>query len=271
MKSFGIRFGVLIGFFAIVISWYLIPDSFFVKYTEASDQYIVQESKKEEKVINKEKKKQDNVENVVEIKKENIKKEQKDINKIKHSVPFIVQAPHAQWDESKYQDACEEASIVMANAWLQGDKYIAKNKAEDEMEKIFNKEQEMFGDVVDTSIKDTAEVFGQYYGGNAQIINGVTMEEMYNILAKGSIIIAPTNGKWLNNPHFTNGGPDRHMLVIIGYDKKNGEFITNDPGTRLGRGYKYKDTTLYNAIRDYKTGNKEDIEGTDKNIMVIKK
>jgi hypothetical protein len=83
--------------------------------------------------------------------------------------------------------------------------------------------------------------------------------------------LTPANGKALDNPQFTNGGPDRHMLVIIGYDKKNGEFITNDPGTRLGRGYKYKDSTLYNAIRDYETGHKKDIEGMKKTVIVIKK
>jgi len=125
--------------------------------------------------------------------------------------------------------------------------------------------------VVDTSIGDTAKFFREYYGQNVSIKENVSMEDLYNILAQGDIIIAPTNGKWLENPHFSNGGPQRHMLVIVGFDRKNGEFITNDPGTRVGRGYKYKDSILYNAIRDYQTGNKKDIEGTAKTVMVVKK
>jgi hypothetical protein len=39
------------------------------------------------------------------------------------------------------------------------------------------------------------------------------------------------------------------MLVIVGYDS-NG-FITNDPGTRKGEGYRYSFATLMAAIHDW--------------------
>ncbi len=266
MRSFTIRFAVGISFFVIIIAWYLIPDSFFVHYSSASEQYVtkkVEEIVSEDVVLEKEVVPEKNVEQqskTVEVK-----------DKVKQSVPFVVQAPHAQWDDPKYQDACEEASLVMANAWIEGDGHISKNDAEEYIEQIFAQEQELFDDAVDTSASDTAKVFREYYGHSVEFVEDISMEEMYDILAEGHIIVAPTNGKWLNNPHFTNGGPERHMLVIIGFDRGNGEFITNDPGTRVGRGYKYKDSTLYNAIRDYKTGTKEPINETSKNVLVIKK
>jgi hypothetical protein len=285
MLSLGIRFGVLIGFFILVTAWYFIPDTVFVKYSDAADEYIVQDTKKSEEkvniVIEDDKQTKQKIKNQdLNVKSEEEDRQEQDniqkniivnVNKVKQSVPFIVQAPHAQWDELKYQDACEEASLVMADAWLQGDRHIAKNEAEDKMEELFEKEIEIFGEAIDTSVADTVKVFEQHYNHEAEIINNVTMSQMYDILNEGNIIIVPTNGKWLNNPHFTNGGPERHMLVVTGFDRKNKEFITNDPGTRLGRGYKYKDSTLFNAIRDYKTGNKKDIQEIHKNIIVIKK
>lgn len=191
---------------------------------------------------------------------------------VKQSVPFTVQAPCAQWDDPRYQDACEEASMLMAHAWMSNTGAIAKSDAEAEMERMFAAQQKLFGDdVVDTSAEDTAAFFTSYFQRDVEVVRDTTLENMYRMLAEGAIIIVPTNGRALGNPNFTNGGPDRHMLVVIGYDKKAREFITNDPGTRVGKGYRYKDTTLYNAIRDYSTGHKKPIIGTFKNVIVVRK
>jgi len=256
MRSFFIRFGISVLFLGIVIAWYVIPDSFFVQHSEAADEYIVKKKEEVKPVVKEEKKE---------------KKVEKEQTKIKQSVPFVVQAPHAQWDDSRYQDACEEASMIMAEAWIEGENHISRNESEERIENLFKHEKDFFDDAVDTSASDTARFFEDHYGRNVTVKENVSMEDLYDILAQGNIIIAPTNGKWLENPHFTNGGPQRHMLVIVGFDKKNSEFITNDPGTRVGRGYKYKDSILYNAIRDYRTGTKKDIESTSKTVIIVKK
>ncbi len=257
MRSILIRLGVSAILFCAIIAWYMIPDHVFVSYADIEQvSTSVAEEQMEEEL--------EEVEVVEETEEEEIRKS------VKQSVPFIVQAPHAQWDDPLYQDACEEASILMAHAWEAGTGNISKNDAEEEFEKMFDMEKTLFGeDVVDTSIADTARLYETYFGRSVEVREHVTMEDIYDILNKNNIIIAPTNGKALGNPNFSNDGPDRHMLVIVGYDRKNEEFITNDPGTRLGRGYKYKDSTLYNAIRDYTTGHKETIEGADKTIIVV--
>ncbi len=262
MWSVLIRLTIVIVLGIVIITWYMIPDRFFAQGSsrtsgQISPRVIQSNQEKNEK---REVEPLKNKDVVVEI----------DEN-IKQSVPFMVQAPHAQWTDPRYQDACEEASMVMAHGWLNNDSNISKNDAEEQIEKLFVFEKEQFGDVLDTSIADTALIFEKYYNHAVEVRKNVSMDDLYTILAQDdSIIIAPTNGKFLKNPNFTDGGPDRHMLVVLGYDKKNGEFITNDPGTRLGRGYKYKDSTLFNAIRDYKTGNKADIMSTEKNVIVIK-
>jgi hypothetical protein len=44
------------------------------------------------------------------------------------------------------------------------------------------------------------------------------------------------------------------MLLIIGYDPETQEFITNDPGTHRGAGYRYAEDTLFDAIWEYPSG-----------------
>ncbi|XLQ19867.1 MAG: C39 family peptidase [Candidatus Moraniibacteriota bacterium] len=278
MKSFIIRFAASFIFLVVIVSWYMIPDSFFVNYSDASQKIVLEkdDNKKVEKK-NSKKLKESDVDDETEMNQgdDEIKKTEEISesikNSVKHRVPFVVQAPHAQWDEEEYQDACEEASMIMADAWINNQWHISKNDTEKQMEDMFEKEKAKYNGAIDTSIEDTSKFFNEYFGHDSVVAKNISMDDMYKVLAAGNIIIAPTNGKWLDNPNFTNGGPDRHMLVIVGYDKKNGEFVTNDPGTRVGRGYKYKDSVLFNAIRDYKTGKKEAIEGMNKDVMIVKK
>ena len=77
------------------------------------------------------------------------------------------------------------------------------------------------------------------------------------------------NGQKLGNPFFTAPGPERHMLVVIGYDPEKLEFITNDPGTRQGEAYRYPVNVLWLAIRDYPTGDHEPITEVVKKMIVI--
>lgn len=267
MSAVVIRGALLVVIFGMVIAWYFIPDRYFVAYVDTEETGVTPVEDTSNEVL-------------VEIEDEAVVVEEKVVadvvqepiqKRVNQSVVFTSQAPHAQWDDPRYQDACEEASMVMAYAWITDNDYLSKNDAEKEIEKLFKAQKDLFGDVVDTSATDTALLFESYYKKKALLKKDVTLDEMYELLSAGNIIIAPTNGKVLQNPNFTNGGPERHMLVITGYDKNNREFITNDPGTRLGRGYKYKDSTLFNAIQDYATGNKLPIQGTKKNIIVISK
>ena len=267
MKTLIIRFVLLIFFFGSIVSWYVVPDQFFVKDDANANETVIIESAQE--VL--ESQAQD-VQEKEDLKKDVVEESQKTIkDRVDLSVAFTVQAPHAQWDDPRYQDACEEASMVMAYAWITCENSLSKNEAEAQIEKIFQKEKELFDDAVDTSATDTALFFESYYKHDVVIKKDVALQDLYAALSDENIIIVPTNGKMLQNPNFTDGGPDRHMLVITGYDKENREFITNDPGTRLGRGYKYKDSILYNAIRDYHTGNKLPIQTTQKNIVIVGK
>ncbi len=90
-------------------------------------------------------------------------------------------------------------------------------------------------------------------------------------LERGNLVLAPANGQALDNPHFTPPGPAHHFLVIKGYDYDRAEFITNDPGTRLGAGYRYPAEKLIAALRAYPTGYHGRYETERKTAIVVEK
>ncbi len=185
-------------------------------------------------------------------------------------VPFTVQAPMGQWQNPIFQDACEEASIIMAVAWVRGDRLTADGVT-DTIGILASWQKKVFGHAVDTSIADTARMLKEYYGMTGAVQTEVTIEDIKRALASDQLVIVPTDGRKLKNPNFTQPGPPRHMLVVLGYDDAAGEFIVNDPGTRKGAGYRYGQDILYDAILDYPTGNHLPVSSTDKVMLVVGK
>ncbi len=192
---------------------------------------------------------------------------------IQFNVPFSPQAPFGEWADSRQQDGCEEASTIMAMHWVKGDMSLTAEEAKSEILAISAWEQEKYGSYHDTSAKDTAKrIFGEYYNHkNTRVEGGITADDIIKELEDGNLVVVPADGRALGNPHFTQPGPERHMLVIIGYDYSKNEFITNDPGTKFGKSYKYDKDILFNAIRDYPTGDHVPITSRSKNMIVVEK
>lgn len=185
-------------------------------------------------------------------------------------VPFIVQAPFGEWGNPVFQDACEEAALIIAMLWLEN-KEFSKEQARDEIQKMSDFELEKYGEYRDRSASDTVQLMKDYFGyQNIEAKFNITTEDIKSELKKGNLVIVPVNGQILKNPYYTPPGPERHMLVIIGYDGKTNEFITNDVGTRLGKSYRYKENTIYQAIRDYETGYHIPIAEVRKTMIIIK-
>lgn len=279
MKGILIRVVIVLIIGGILWYWYELPNNSKVDSDDILTISNKNDFSKKESENKSEKKIEFNAKKNEEEKKEDLdilkQKKQKFITvlqeDIKNNVPFISQAPKSQWRDKKFQDACEEASILMAHRWRSGEGKMSKNKATKELEKMFEQEIIFFNEeVLDTSIDDTARFAREYFGGKFEVMNS-DMSAIYTALYNGSIVIIPTNGKKLNNPNFSNGGPERHMLVITGYDESKKEFITNDPGTKKGEDYRYPRSRLYNAIRDYKTGHKEHIDSIDKKMIVVER
>lgn len=182
------------------------------------------------------------------------------------AVPFTSQAPFANWD-AVHQETCEEASAYMVAAYYRGvSGTIDPQTAEDELQRLVALEREMFGYFEDTTALETARLITEAYGLRAQVENDPTVEHIKSHVAAGRPVVIPAAGRLLGNPNFTGDGPPYHMLVIRGY--ADGNFITNDPGTRRGEEYVYSEATIMNAIHDW-TGSYDTVETGPKVILVV--
>lgn len=186
-------------------------------------------------------------------------------------VPFTSQAPFGDWADPKQQHGCEEASLLMARYWIQ-DKKLTKETALTEIFAMSEYEEKNYGVVYDLSIADTLKFWREYYGYKKSFTKyDVSAEDIKQEIAAGNPVIVPMDGTILKNPQYTAPGPQRHELVVIGYDNDSKEFITNDPGTRFGEGYRYSYENFMDSIRDYKTGFDAPIDGVVRAMLVIEK
>lgn len=179
-------------------------------------------------------------------------------------VPFTTQAPYSNWG-MPYQEACEETSAIMVDAFYQGKTgKIAPATADNAILKFIAYENATLGFYKDTTAEEIATVIRGYQGYKTVIVKPFdSIDELKKAVALGYPVIVPMAGKLLGNPNFTNGGPLYHMLVIRGYTKD--VIITNDPGTRKGEGYTYPYATILKAAHDWNGGSVT--EG--KRVMIV--
>lgn len=184
-------------------------------------------------------------------------------------VLFTVQAPSANWSDPVFQDACEEASILMASAWVSGTT-LTPRIAEARISTLAQYQVKRFGHSVDTSIVDTEAILRDFLSvETTEVKRGITATDIREALADERIVIVPTDGRKLRNPNFRAPGPPRHMLVIVGYDTVTDEFIVNDPGTRKGEGYRYPTAVIIDAILDYETGKHVPATSKDRVMLMV--
>ncbi len=176
-------------------------------------------------------------------------------------VPFTSQAPHANWD-LPYQEACEEASILMAARYLQARDIADAEDADSAILQLVNFGTEI-GYPIDTTAAETADTLEQFYGLQTQLIEDFTIDDIKQAIANGNPVIIPFAGRQIGNPYYTSPGPLYHMMTIIGYTEST--IITNDPGTKRGAEYSYSYDTILNAAHDWNNGNVD----TGKKVMII--
>lgn len=182
------------------------------------------------------------------------------------AVPFTSQAPHGIWD-TVHKETCEEASTLMVAFYFDGKPpgKIDPDTAEEELQRLIAFENALFGYHEDTTAQETALVIETDYHLTTELLLNPTVEQLKEAIASGFPVIVPAAGRLLGNPNFTPPGPIYHMLVLKGYTEDG--FITNDPGTRLGADYFYKNDVLLNAIHDWNGGA---VELGEKIVIVVK-
>jgi len=181
-------------------------------------------------------------------------------------LPFFAQAPDGNRDQPR-QDACEEASIILAAFGL---KWVplSKDRFRSEILNLVALQNKLFGSYVDTDIAQTKELYEIYYGiGTAEIIENPTVQSLREELAAGHVVVAPFAGQLLWNIYYANGGPRYHMLVISGYNA--GWFYTHDVGTRRGEAYWYSNDVLLHALHDFVPKAKWSITQGEKKVLSL--
>ena len=184
------------------------------------------------------------------------------------AVPFTPQAPHANW-ELPYQEACEEASAIMVDAYYKrrSPGLMDPDDMDQAIRKLVAHQTATLGHYEDTDAEDTASFIRTYFGySNVLVLPFSSVDDLKRPLALGYPVIIPAAGQLLQNPYFTGDGPPYHMLVVRGYTQSG--FITNDPGTRRGDGFVYPYDTILNATHDW-TGSKETVTQGDRVMIVV--
>lgn len=189
------------------------------------------------------------------------------------AVPFTSQAPLYEWKDQRQQDGCEEASVLMAMAWVKGEAGLTPAEWKERIVALADWEQEKYGEHRDVSVPDTVDwMFKDYFSyDNVRSENITGVDQLVEVLEAGSILLVPVNGQALGNPNFTAPGPEHHFVIIKGYDYAAQEFITNDPGTRLGKDYRYPEEVIYEALRAYPTGYHDHYDEIRKQAIVVEK
>lgn len=181
------------------------------------------------------------------------------------AVSFTSQAPHQNWD-LPYQQFCEEASVLMAASYVKNQPISVPNDADAKLLAIRNFEIKRFGFYEDTNADETAIILREYFDiSKVEVVPNPTSDTIKSDLAQGKVVIVPLAGREIGNPNYKQPGPLYHMLVIKGYTK-NGDFITNDPGTRKGADYTYKPSVIINATHDWNSG---DVYNGKKVMIVV--
>ncbi len=177
------------------------------------------------------------------------------------SVPFASQAPELNWDEP-WQDACEEAAIVMLQAYY-GEYSLNISISKDMILKILDRESELVwgGSIEIEKIKKLAE---EFVGKKFRVTKNPTPDDLRKYIREGKPILAVAYGKILPNPFFKNGGPEYHALIIRGFTADG--FLTNDPGTRFGENLFYRDNELIESIHDWNDG---DVAHGESVVMIV--
>lgn len=167
-------------------------------------------------------------------------------------VPYTSQAPEKKWIDP-WEDACEEASILMLDAYYKG--YgLSPIFAKDEITKMIDWQYER-GWFKSISIQQVSQLYEHFFpkGKQPRIVENPTAKQIKEFVQSGKPVLVVAFGKALPNKWYSNGGPEYHALIIRGFTDDS--FITNDPGVNRGKNFAFPIGALMNSIHDWNDGN----------------
>lgn len=186
---------------------------------------------------------------------------------VRLQMPFASQAPTGSWDPP-YDEACEEASLIIVRHFLEGTPLDANIMNNDILAMVDYEEGQ--GLPIDIDMHELASVAKGMFGYDAEVVEGggVTADRIEQELARGNPVILPLAGQDIGNPYYSGDGPPYHVLVVVGYDANR--FVTHDVGTKRGEYYAYDKDVLMSAIHDW-NGTVDTIRSGPRRMLIVTK
>jgi Peptidase_C39 like family len=181
-------------------------------------------------------------------------------------VPFTPQAPTANWDEL-HNEACEEASAIMADAYFHSSTDMSPQNVETEITRLTKWQDDHQGYHLDQTSEEAAKMIEAVYGLRTEVVP-LSETAVKQALSENKLVVVSFNGQLLNNPHYKQPGPIHHMLVLTGWT--DSQIITNDSGTKFGADYQYDYKTLYSAAADW-NHSIDSVDSSQKIAIIISK
>ena len=169
------------------------------------------------------------------------------------SVPYASQVNAGHWNDPRQADGCEEASMIMAMAWVHGGT-VPADEVERNVINISEYERVVLGYYQDTSAQDTARIMREFFRyEDIAVRENIGIEDIKQELAANRVVILPINTR-LTGLAMYRGGPYRHTIVVVGYDDKNDELIIHDPLYKNIQNFWIPASAIGKALSNYRSG-----------------
>lgn len=179
-------------------------------------------------------------------------------------VPFTSQAPEENWNEP-WQNACEETSIVMVNAFYKDDDELTREEAKKKILEVLKVKKNEIKVSKDESVDTIVELINTLdLNFEAKSVSNPSQEDLIEEIQNNRPVIIPVFAHELPNPYYGENGPDYHVIVLVGYDEAKQVFKVNDPGTQKGEGLEFSYEVIMEAIHDL---NQENYAAGEKKVV----
>jgi hypothetical protein len=160
------------------------------------------------------------------------------------SVPYTVQAPLNNW--KVFENACEEAAILMYHDYLEGDQRTQLPPAEVDpaLHALMKWQVDNWGAERDLTLDRTGQLAQAYYGYHYSVVPA-TVESITAQVAAGHPVIVPVMTRSLQNNHYGRATV-YHEVLIKGYTPDG--VVTNDAGIQEGKDWFYSWNVIFGAI-----------------------
>jgi len=167
-------------------------------------------------------------------------------------VPFVSETPDGVW-VAPWNNACEEATIVMIEQYYLGQKTITKNASKNLMRPLFSAEDKLFDSNADTNSSRIQTIVNDFTTFHTISKTNPKLDDIKTELDAGHPVISLHYGFDLKNPliPFLRTGSSYHVMVITGYDDDVQEFIVNDPAVTKGLDFRYNYDIFLNSLHDF--------------------